>query len=128
LALFLIGALFLVVGLRYAKKPPLNIVGKINIDDPSLVTVAVQFTDSFTPDSDGKLDKMIPVDFSRLRVVINANGYEPRNFTTTLRAEDKKKQKLALADEVRFTKTNMPKPSPGEVAPTPPGLKLESLK
>jgi hypothetical protein len=75
LGLFVIGLLFIALGLWFSQGlPPLNIVGKINgVDDPSsVVTVSVQLADSFTPDSDGRLDKILSIDTQRLKVVINA--------------------------------------------------------
>ena len=130
LALFVIGLFFVALGVWFSKTPlPLNIVGVIQgVDDPSaLVTVNVQYADSFTPDSDGRLDKKLQVDIQRLKVVINAAGYKPQPFVTTLRVEDAKQQRLTLPDAVRFTKTDTTKPEPGTIDKVPDGVKLEPL-
>ena len=128
LGLFIIGLLFIALGLWSSKTPPpLNIVGKIQIDDPSLVTVSVQFADSFTLDSDGKLDKILPLDVQRLKVIVNAAGYKPSPFMTTLRVEDAKRQRLTMADELKFVKTDTTKPAPGKIDPGLDNVKLEPL-
>lgn len=128
LALFIIGLLFIGLTFWFTRTPPpLNLVGKINIDDPSLVTVSVQFADAFAPDSNGQLDRILPLDIRRLKVVVNAAGYSPQPWIGTLKIEDAKQQRLAFAEEVRFTKLNIPKPAPGPVVALPDNVKLEPL-
>ena len=128
LGLFVIGLLFIGLTFWFTRTPPpLNLVGKINIDDPSLVTVSVQFADAFAPDSNGQLDRILPLDIRRLKVVVNAAGYTPQPWIGTLKIEDAKQQRLSFAEEVRFTKANVPRPAPGPVLAIPENVKLEPL-
>lgn len=130
LGLFVIGVVFLAIGVWFSQAPPpLNIVGKIQIDKPSLVTVSVQYADSFTPDSDGQLDRKLQVDNQRFTVVVNAAGYEPQTVVKTLKIEDAKRQRLTLPDDLKFTKVAAATaPVPGHVLPLPPDVNLEPLR
>lgn len=132
LGLFIIGLAFIAMALWFSMpKPgiPLNIVGKIDIDEPSLVTVNVEpdISATFKPDSYGRLDHVLRLDVRRLNVVINAAGYKPQPFTTTLKMEDAQGQKLAFDQVVKFEKLSVPVPSPGKVDPLPENVKLEPL-
>lgn len=132
LGLFIIGLAFVGMSIWFSKPIagiPLNIVGKIDIDDPSLVTVSVEpdISAVFKPDSDGRLDKFVRLDVHRLNVVINAAGYKPQPFTTTLKMEDAKEHRLAFEKDVKFEKLNVPTPSAGKVDPVPENIKLEPL-
>lgn len=133
LGLFIIGLAFIGMSIFFSKPEaglPLNIVGKIDIDDPSLVTVSVEpdISAVFKPDSDGKLDKFVRLDVHRLNVVINAAGYKPQPFTTTLKMEDAKGQRLAFDKAVKFEKLNIPTPAPGKIEPVAANVKLEPLQ
>jgi hypothetical protein len=132
LGLFIIGLAFVGMAIWFSQpKPgiPLNIVGKIDIDDPALVTVSVEpdISATFKPDSDGRLDQMLRLDVRRFKVVINAAGYKPQPFTTTLKMEDAKGQKLAFDQHVKFEKLPVAPPSPGKVDPVPENVDLEPL-
>jgi len=132
LALFIIGLLFLGTAMWFSKPIaglPLNIVGTIDIDDPSLVTVSVEPDISAVskPDSYGRLDKFVRLDVHRLNVIINAAGYKPQPFTTTLKMEDAKGHRLAFDKTVKFEKLNVPKPAAGNVEPVPENVRLEPL-
>jgi hypothetical protein len=126
-SLFIIGLAFLVGGLWFSQAPPpLNLVGKIQIDKPSLVTVSVQYADSFTPDSDGLLDRQLQVDNQRFTVVVNAAGYDPPTVVKTLKMEDPRRKQLKLPEVVKFTKTSTASaPSAGTTPSPPPGVTLE---
>jgi hypothetical protein len=133
LGLFIIGLLFLALPIWFSRPIaglPLNIVGQIDIDDPSLVTVSVEPDTSavFKPDSDGRLDRILPLAVQRLKVVINAAGYKPQPFITTLKVEDAKKQRLAFNNAVKFIKLDVPKPAAGKVDPLPVNVKLDPLQ
>jgi hypothetical protein len=131
LGLFIIGLAFVGMAIWFSMpKPgiPLNIVGKIDIDEPSAVTVSIQpdISATFKPDSDGQLDQMVRLEVRRFNVVINAAGYKPEPFTTTLKLEDAKGHKLAF-DVVKFAKKPVPPPPTGDVLPVPENQKLEPL-
>ena len=132
LGLFIIGLAFVGMALWVSMpKPgiPLNIVGKIDIDEPSLVTVSVEpdISATFKPDSYGRLDKVLRLDVRRLNVVINAAGYKPQPFVTTLKMEDAKGQTLAFDQVVKFEKMQVQAPAPGKVDPLPENVKVEPL-
>jgi hypothetical protein len=131
LGLFIIGLAFIGMAMWFSMPKagiPLNIVGKIDIDDPSLVTVSVEpdISATFKPDSYGRLDQLVRLEVRRFNVVINAAGYRPQPFTTTLKMEDAKGQKLAF-DVVKFEKLSVAAPAPGKVDPVPANVKLEPL-
>jgi len=129
LGLFLIGLSFIVMAIWFSRKPlPLNIVGQVQIDDPTKVTVSVT-PDSFysphgNPDSSGKFEVPTPVDLEQLVVVINAAGYDPATRTATLRVEDAKKHTLAYPDGLKFTKTTTASPEPGQIDRFPDGVNI----
>lgn len=132
LGLFIIGLAFVGMAIWFSlPRPgiPLNIVGKIDIDEPALVTVSVEpdISATFKPDSDGRLDQMLRLDVRRFKVVINAAGYKPQPFTTTLKMEDAKGQKLAFDQHLKFEKLPVQAPSAGKVDPVPDNQKLAPL-
>jgi hypothetical protein len=129
LGLFLIGLLFIGTAIWFSRKPlPLTIVGQVQIDDPSKVIVSVKpdafFSPVRTPDSSGKFDVPIPLDLEQLLVEIHAAGYDPAIRTATLRIEDAKKHKLALQNEIKFTKTSTASPEPGQIDRFPDGVTI----
>jgi hypothetical protein len=133
LGLFIIGLAFIGMAIWFSKPNvglPLNIVGKIDIDDPSLVTVSIEPDTSavFKPDSYGRLDNFVRLDVHRFHVVINAAGYKPQPFTTTLKMEDAKEQRLVFDQIVKFEKLNVPTPSAGKVDPIPDNVKVPPLQ
>jgi hypothetical protein len=132
LGLFIIGLAFVGMAIWFSEPNvglPLNIVGKIDIDEPSLVTVSIEPDTSavFKPNSYGQIDNFVRLDVRRFNVVINAAGYKPQPFTTTLKIEDAKGQRLAFDKDVKFEKLNVPTPAAGKVDPVPENIKLEPL-
>jgi len=132
---FVIGLAFVALAIWASRTPPpLNLVGKIWIDKPSQVTVSVQYADTFTPDSDGQVDKQLRVDNQRFTVVVNAAGYEPQTVVKTLKIEDARQQRLALPDDLKFSKANSgpitvaAPPVPGHIEPVPAGVNLEPVQ
>ena len=128
LALFVIGLLFVSLSVWFGRTPPpLNVVGTIPIENASRVaTVTLLFDESFNPDSDGKIDKILSMDVKRLKVVVNAAGYDEQPWTGTLRVEDAKQQRIAF-DAPKFKKLNSPKPVPGDIKPIQGDQKVEPL-
>jgi hypothetical protein len=132
LGLFIIGLAFVGMALSFSKPDPaipVNIVGKIDIDNPAAVTVKIEpdLSTTFQPDSYGRLDKEMLIKVSRFNVVINAAGYRQSPFTTTLRMEDAKGYKLALDQVIRFEREAAPTPAPGNVLAVPNSQTLEPL-
>ena len=67
-------------------------------------------------------------------MVVNAAGYEPQTVVKTLKIEDARQQRLALPDDLKFSKANSgpitvaAPPVPGHIEPVPAGVNLEPVQ
>jgi hypothetical protein len=128
-ALFLIGLCFEGVSIYFAKpavSEPAYIVGKLNIDDASNVTVSVQPDNviTFHPDDSGQLNQRFDVEYRTVKLDINAAGYTPLNKHLTL-SFDAANRQIALPAGLVFTKdTSQVAPTAGAIAELPAGVNI----
>jgi hypothetical protein len=129
LGIFLIGWLFVGLAMFMAKPNQvhsLDIVGKLDIDDPSRVTVDVLPEISvIKPDRNGEFYASLAGDFRYVRVTIVAAGYNPETETVNLLVDKGNKlnpKELSKLGKLKFTKVVLTKPATGSVIPVPPNL------
>lgn len=127
LGFFIIGLLFIVTAAMFSKPArvsPLRIEGKLNVLDPSSVTIRVSAGNwMLEPSTDGTIKGTIYPDMDILKVEITAPGYIPPSIKKTLRRDDIKAG-TALLGEIAFQEKRLDKPpvDPGKIVAAPPSL------
>src|SRR5262249_40374952 len=129
LGFFIVGLLFIVLAILFSKPSqlvPVTIVGKLQISgDPSNVTLTVEPDPdnvlTTTPDFDGTVNKTLWArpEVARLRVTINASGYQPQQVHLTPPIK-KGQSALPSPSDLKFTKAPSATPQPSENIPQLP--------
>ena len=131
LGFFVLGIVLIVLSIVFSKPSglvPVNVVGKLEVrGDPSDVTLTVEPDPdnvlTTKPDFNGTVNKTLWArpEVARLRVVINASGYQPELTHWTCPIDPKNRQSaLPSPSDLRFTKAPSPTPQPSEkIIPLP---------
>jgi hypothetical protein len=130
--LFIIGFVFIGYAM-YMSKPlptalPISIEGQLNIDSTDTVTMTIEPDNviaSIHPDSNGHLDQKFDVEFHRVKVRINAAGYNPQSKYFTLDLDHASNGKIELPPDLDFKKVDdKGKPAAGSIAAIPASINV----